>query len=207
MAISKSFIEKQRESVEAVRKEEAVQNVTANNVMSDDTILEEFNLADMKQVDIRHKNMSSVEKGVGPLTIINHDRCGRRIHLSNVVWRELGCPRYFKIFLKPKQMFVIGDDESGIAVKFERKIDFEEAVKNYNGKVVLYATETVKNLTVDWQLEFDSSCCYTGGYYKKCLVSGKEAILISKYKTETVAIATKANDTVNTDENVVEKQN
>ena len=173
-------LEKQRRAVEAARREEAEKQIQVSNVKTRDAILEEFNLAELEAVDVKHKNMKSTIKGSGCVTIINHDKCGRRVHLANSIWRDLDCPQFVKVFLKSQQMFVMDGGKAGIAVKFDRTMPFEDAVKDYNGKIVLYATETVKRVTADWELQFDSSCCYTGGTYKKCIISGVPAVVISK---------------------------
>lgn len=179
MSMEKIKSLKQRQAVEAVRKEE-VNNSVTNTVKSEEVILENFDLADLEAIDTRHKNMSGTVKGSGCLTVINHERCGRRVHLANSIWRELGCPKFVKLYIKPKNLFVTAGTTGGIAVKFDRTMLFEDAVENYNGKVVLYATETVKRLTADWSLEFDDNCCYTGGTYKKCTINGTPAIVITK---------------------------
>jgi hypothetical protein len=180
MSIHKSKFEN---AVETAKREETAKNVTVNNAMTTEAILEKFDFADMEQVDAKHKNMNSIVKGSGCVTVINHDKCGRRLHLSNKIWCDLGYPRYLKLFIKPNQLFLVADENSGVAVKFDRTMDFEKAVQSYNGKIVLYATETVKRLTTDWNLEFDSNCCYTGGTFKKCLIGDKSAIVISKEET------------------------
>lgn len=169
---------KQRQAVEAVRKAE--NNVAEiSMVKTKEVVLDEFNFADLEEIDTRHKNMSSSVKGSGCITIINHERCGRRVHLANAIWRDLDSLPFVKLYIKGKKLFVTGSATGGIAVKFDRTIPFEEAVEDYNGKVVLYATETVKRLTAEWNLEFDSNCCYTGGTYKKCTISGTPAVAIS----------------------------
>lgn len=164
----------------AVKCEETEKNVTVNNTLTTEVILEEFDIADMEQVDAKHKNINSLVKGSGCLTVINHGKCGRRLHLSNKIWRDLECPKFLKLFIKPNQLFLIADENSGVVVRFDRTMDFEKAIHDYNGKIVLYAAETVKRVTSDWNLDFDSNCCWTGGTFKKCLVSGKNAIVISK---------------------------
>lgn len=179
MSMDKIKPQKQRKAVEAVRKEEA-NKAEISKVKTTEAILEEFNFADLEAIDTRHKNMSSSVKGFGCITIINHDRCGRRVHLANSIWRDLSCLPFVKLYIKGKQLFVTGSETGGIAVKFDRTIPFEEAVESYNGKVVLYATETVKRLTAEWELEFDANCCYTGCTYKKCTINGTPAIVISK---------------------------
>ena len=107
MSVKKNNQLKQRNAVEAVRKEEASAQEQASSDITETLTLEEFDLADLEQMDVRHKNMSSSVKGSGCLTIINHEKCGRRIHLANSLWRDLGCPQFVKVFLKSKQMFVI----------------------------------------------------------------------------------------------------
>ena len=186
MSLEKFNPEKQRKAVEAVREEAAAKNVTVNNAMTNTAILEEYDLAELEQVDVRHKNISATAKGYGCLTIINHKECGRRVHLANAIWRELGCPLFLKVFLKQKKMILMAGTDNGIAVKFDRSMKFEDAVKDYKGKIVLYATETVKRVTADWELEFDANCCYTGGTYKKCTVNGIPAVVISKDEAEEV---------------------
>lgn len=186
MSLEKFNPEKQRKAVEAVREEEAAKNVTVNNAMTNEAILEEYDLAELEQVDVRHKNIGATTKGYGCFTIVNHKECGRRVHLANAIWRGLDCPPFLKVFLKPKKMILMAGTDNGIAVKFDRSMKFEDAVKDYKGKIVLYATETVKRVTADWNLEFDSNCCYTGGTYKKCTVNGIPAIVISKDESEEV---------------------
>lgn len=179
MAMEKVKPLKQHQAVEAVRREEA-NKAEISKVKTTETILEEFSFAEMEEIDVRHRNMTLSVKGSGCISIINHDQCGRRVHLENLIWRDLGCPQLVKLFIKPKQLFVTAATTNGIAVKFDRKLTFEDAVKNYKGKVVLYATETVKRLTADWELDFSDNCCYTGGTYKKCTINGTPAIVISK---------------------------
>lgn len=178
MSIEKVKPLKQRQAVEAVRREEANQTEIVK-VKTTEVVLEEFNFDDLEAIDTRHKNMTSSVKGSGCITIINHDRCGRRVHLANAIWRDLDCLPFVKLYIKGKKLFVTGSANGGIAVKFDRTIPFEEAVEDYNGKVVLYATETVKRLTAEWELEFDSNCCFTGGTYKKCTINGTPAVVIS----------------------------
>lgn len=179
MSMEKVKPQKQRKAVEAVRKEEA-NKAEISKVKTTEAILEEFDFADLEAIDIRHKNMKASMKGSGCMTIINHNHCGRRVHLANSIWRSLDCPPYVKLYIMGKKLFVTASVTGGIAVKFDRTIPFEEAVESYNGKVVLYATETVKRLTAEWELEFDANCCYTGCTYKKCTINGTPAIVISK---------------------------
>ena len=179
----------QRKAVEAVNTVRAAEEkmlTQTSGVKSEEIILEDFDIADLKQVDIRHKNVYSTVKGTGCLTVVNHRRCGHRVHLANIVWRTLGCPVFVKIFLKRNKMFILPDANEGIAVRFDRKIAFEDAVNDYNGKIVLYATETVKSLTSEWDLDFDKNCCYTGGAYKKCTINGAPAIVIYKEEAKSV---------------------
>ncbi len=197
MSVNKEMIKKQREAAEAVKREEAIKQTPVSDVNTQEAILEDFSLDDLEQVDVRHKNVGSSIKGTGCLTIINHERCGRRVHLANSIWRDLGCPPFLKVFLKPEKMIIMADSDTGIAVKFDRTMELKDAVKDYNGKIVLYATETVKRVTADWQLQFDSNCCYTGGTYKKCTVNGMPAIVISKDNTGEVAKASKEGATEN----------
>lgn len=178
MPVNKNTITKQRKAVETVRKEEA-NEAEISKIKTIEVKLEEYNLVDLEEIDTRHKNMSSRVKGSGCITIINHDSCGRRVHLANAIWRELNCSPYVKLYIKGKQLFVIANATGGIAVKFDRTIPFEKAVEGYNGKVVLYASETVKRLTAEWNLKFVSNCCYTGGIYKKCSINGTPAVVIS----------------------------
>lgn len=201
MAITKETREqiKVRNAVEHAREEEAAKNVTINNAMTNTAILEEFDLAELEQVDVRHKNVGASARGIGCMSIVNHEHCGRRVHLVNDIWRKLGCPQFLKVFLKPKKIIVMAGADNGIAVKFDRSMKFEDAVKNYRGKIILYATETVKRVTADWKLEFDSNCCYTGGTYKKCTVNGIPAIVISKDESEEVT------EPENTTEDTVEE--
>lgn len=201
MSLEKYNPAKQRKAVEAVRREETVMKTQVSKVKSNEAILEEFSFDDLLEVDLHHKNVMSTVKGFGSMSVINHDKCGRRIHLANDIWRQLGCPQFLRVFLKAKQMFVIAGTDYGIAVKFDRKIPFEEAVDNYNGKVVLYATETVKSITKEWNLEFDSNCCYTGGTHKKCTINGIPAIVISKEaEVEEASVANDTEDVADTTE-------
>lgn len=197
MSVNREIIKKQREAAEAVKREEATKQTPVSNVKTHEAILEDFKLDELEQVDVRHKNVGSTVKGTGCFTIINHERCGRRVHLANAIWRELGCPPFLKVFLKPEKMIVMASLDNGIAVKFDRTMAFEDAVKDYKGKVVLYATETVKRVTADWHLQFDSNCCYTGGTYKKCTVNGIPAIVISKDDTGEVVKAPEEGATEN----------
>jgi len=181
MAISKQYKEmvKQRNAVERARAAEMAAS-TEETIKDTEEVLEEFDFADLEAIDTRHKNVASTVKGSGCMTIINHERCGRRVHLANPIWRRLGCPPYLKLYLKGDLLFVTASTSGGIAVKFDRTIPFEKAVESYHGKVVLYATETVKRLTAEWDLEFDFNCCYTGGTFKECTINGTLAIVISK---------------------------
>lgn len=195
MSLEKYNPAKQRNAVEAVRREEAVKKTQVSKVKSNEAILEEFSFDDLLEVDVRHKNMMSTVKGFGSMSVINHDKCGRRIHLANDIWRQLGCPQFLRVFLKKKKMFVIAGTDYGIAVKFDRTMPFEKAVEEYTGKIVLYATETVKSITTEWQLEFDSNCCFTGGTHKKCTINGIPAIVISKdAEVEEAAVANVTED-------------
>ncbi|MDD6473300.1 MAG: hypothetical protein PUF62_09775 [Bacteroidales bacterium] len=169
---------KQRKAVEVVRKEEA-NETEISKIKTTETKVEEYDLFGLEEIDTRHKNMSSSVKGSGCITIINHARCGRRVHLANGIWRDLNCLPYVKLYIKDKQLFVTANATGGIAVKFNRTISFSEAVEDYTGKIVLYATATVKRLTAEWNLKFDSNCCYTGGTYKKCSINGAPAVVIS----------------------------
>lgn len=178
MVIQKSLSEKQRKAAEVVKQEEAIKPALTE-IINTAEVLEDFNLEDLEQIDAHHKNVGSTVKGYGCITVINHITCGRRIHLDNAIWRELECPQQVKLFLSGKRLLVTAVKQNGIAVRFDRTKDYEEAVKSYNGKIVLYATETVKRLTAEWNLQFDSNCCFTGGTFKKCTVNGKDAIVIS----------------------------
>ena len=178
MVKHKPSIEKQRRAAELAKQEEAIQPIPKETIKTAE-VLEDFSLEDLEQIDAHHKNVGATVKGYGCITIINHNTCGRRIHLENAIWRALSCPQQVKLFLSGNRLIVTAVKHNGIAVRFDRTKDYEEAVKSYKGKIILYATETVKRLTAEWELQFDTNCCFTGGTFKKCTVSGADAIVIS----------------------------
>lgn len=204
MIIQKSLSEKQRRAAELAKKEEAIKSTPTETIKTVE-VLEDFNLEDLEQIDANHKNVGTTVKGSGCITVINHNTCGRRIHLSNEIWRQLDCPQLVNLFIVNKRLIVKAVKKNGIAVRFDRTKDYEEAVKSYNGKIVLYATETVKRLTAEWNLQFDSNCCFTGGTFKKCTVNGENAIVISndevvedEVTAETEEVTKVAEDVANT---------
>ena len=204
MADKKILIEKQRRAAELAKKEEAIKPTLTETIKTVE-VLENFNLEDLEQIDAHHKNVGATVKGYGCVTIINHATCGRRIHLDNAIWRALSCPQQVKLFLSGNRLLVTAVKENGIAVRFDRAKDYEEAVKSYKGKIILYATETVKRLTAEWKLQFDANCCFTGGTFKKCTVNGENAIVISndevaedEVTAETEEVTKVAEDVVNT---------
>lgn len=176
MAIKKEL--KVKSVVERVRQEEAT--VSTSEKTTTQIELTDFDLAELEEVDKYHKNITGSQKGCGCITIINHEKCGRRVHLANIIWRELGYPQLLQVFFKEKKLLIMAGGERGIAVKFSHTIPFEEAVKNYTGKVVLYATETVQRITKEWQIDFEENCCFTGGVYRKCTINGSPAVVILK---------------------------
>lgn len=178
MAVNKNLIEKQRKAAELAKKEEAIKPMLTESINTAE-VLEDFNLEDLEQIDANHKNVGTTVKGSGCITVINHNTCGRRIHLSNDIWRQLECPQLVNLFIANKRLLIKVAKNNGIAVRFDRTKDYQEAVESYKGKIVLYATETVKRITAEWKLQFDANCCFTGGTYKKCTVNGEAAIVIS----------------------------
>ena len=100
MSVNREIIKKQREAAEAVKREEATKQTQVSNVKTHNAILEDYNLDELEQVDVRHKNVGSSVKGTGCITVVNHEHCGRRVHLANAIWRKLDCPPFLKIFLK-----------------------------------------------------------------------------------------------------------
>lgn len=196
MADNKNLIEKQRRAAELVKNEEAMKPTLVETINTEE-VLEDFNLEDLEQIDANHKNVGTTVKGSGCITVINHNTCGRRIHLSNEIWRQLDCPQLVNLFIVNKRLIVKAVKKNGIAVRFDRTKDYEEAVKSYNGKIVLYATETVKRLTAEWNLQFDSNCCFTGGTFKKCTVNGAEAIVISNEEVTETEVSVEAEEVTN----------
>lgn len=204
MAVNKNLIEKQRKAAELAKKEEAIKPMLTESINTAE-VLEDFNLEDLEQIDANHKNVGTTVKGSGCITVINHNTCGRRIHLSNDIWRQLECPQLVNLFIANKRLLIKVAKNNGIAVRFDRTKDYQEAVESYKGKIVLYATETVKRITSEWKLQFDSNCCFTGGTFKKCTVNGETAIVISndevaedEVTAETEEVTKVAEDVVNT---------
>lgn len=204
MAVNKNLIEKQRKAAELAKKEEAIKPMLTKSINTAE-VLEDFNLEELEQIDANHKNVGTTVKGSGCITVINHNTCGRRIHLSNDIWRQLECPQLVNLFIANKRLLIKAAKNNGIAVRFDRTKDYQEAVESYKGKIVLYATETVKRITSEWKLQFDSNCCFTGGTFKKCTVNGETAIVISndevaedEVTAETEEVTKVAEDVVNT---------
>jgi len=141
-----------------------------------------------EELDANHKNINSSQSGTGCITVINHERCGRRIHISSKIWRELGTPRYIKLLLSGGDLIVMEGTEQNVAVRFDRSMDFEHAVKHYNGKIVLYASKTAVRLTEEWGLKTDKGCCFTGGEYVVCTIGEKKAVAIIFREPEEVNV-------------------
>ena len=206
MAMNKLLIEKQRKGAEEARKGEMLSEDSLVTSNLNEEILEEISLEGFEQIDAHHKNMSSAVKGFGSITIINHEKCGRRVHLANIIWRDLGCPEYVKLYIKDGKLIIMPSKGTGVAVKFDRTTDFAKAVESYSGKIVLYATDTVKRLTAEWDLHFDANCCYTGGVHRKCIVNGVTAVMVTNNSSmvdETLAEETASEE--NTEETVAEE--
>ena len=180
MAVSKDSVKR---AAGAVRKEEMEVKAVENAVVKEEA-LEEFDFEGMENLDAGHKNVGSSVRGEGCITIINHEKCGRRLHLASEIWKELDCPPFVEVFIKNKKVIVLPNFKRGIAVKFDKKVSYEEAVDNYNSKIVLYSTKSVKGLTEAWNLDFASGCCYTCGTFKKYTVQGKPAVVITNEELE-----------------------
>lgn len=185
MSVSKTNIKR---AVESVRKEEMKEVKEMETEVVTETVteevLEEYDFEGMENLDASHKNMGSSVRGEGCLTIINHEKCGKRLHLANEIWQALGCPRYLEIFMKDKKLFVLPNRLHGIIVKFDKTLEFEDAVENYKSKLVLYSTKSVMRITEEWNLDFDDNCCFTGGVFKECIVRGKKAVVITNLELE-----------------------
>lgn len=175
---------KAAKAVEIVRKVEDEEVKEKGTELVSEEVLEEYDFDGMMNLDAGHKNVGSIVRGEGCLTIINHEKCGRRLHFANEIWRKLNCPPFVEVFIKDKKVIVLPNFKRGIAVKFDKKVSYEEAVDNYNSKIVLYSTKSVKGLTEAWNLDFASGCCYTCGTFKKYTVQGKPAVVITNEELE-----------------------
>ena len=178
MTKSLKDLAKQRKAVEEARK--ATDNETRRNPLSYQTEkVKELDFTGFRQIGGNHKNMSSSVKGEGALTIVYHQKCGRRIHLANEIWRDLDCPKYVNTYINGNQFLIVASDKHGIAVKFDRTIDFSKAVESYKSKIVLYAANVAKELAMEWNLPFDDFCCFTCGTYENCMINGVPAVVVT----------------------------
>lgn len=133
----------------------------------------------IEDLELERQNRGHKVGGYGCLTVINHSRCGRRLHIANEIWQRLGCPRYVKLSLCQGDLLIQAGTENDVAVSFQRTMDFEEAVKNYKSKIVLYVAKTVERLSEEWGLAISDGCCFTGGRFSEGIINGKTTIAIT----------------------------
>lgn len=165
-----------------LRKEKA--NTSTENTkysgLQQELLNKVYNESEMEDLDSYHKNVTaSGSSGEGCLTVINHERCGKRLHLDNGIWRGLGCPKYMKPRLCAGDLLISAGEHTDVAVKFDKTRDWKDAVENYKGKIVLYASNTSIRLCEEWGLDTDCRCCFTGGEYVIRELNGVKTAIIS----------------------------
>ncbi len=147
-----------------------VKNDVTNGHVKDYT---QFNLENLENGRV---GGNSKRPGKGCLTIINHDKCGKRLLVENKLWRALGCPQFVSLSLADEDLIVQPADDSGVPVRFNSALDYEEAEKNYKNKIVLYAANAAETLAERWHLK--NGCSFTGGSYSIIDLHGTKAAAI-----------------------------
>ncbi len=141
-------------------------------------VTKDYSKFKLEELEGERSNIGSSEAGSGVLTIICHKRCGVRLHISNAIWRALGTPKFVRLIIADGDLIVMKGGEKNVAVKFDRTMDFTEAVAKYKGKITLYASSTVKRLVAEWQLDTETRCSFTLGDYGMTELNGEPAMVI-----------------------------
>lgn len=166
----------------------------------------DFSNVELENLETKRFNRNSMAAGSGCLTIVSHRTCGIRLHLANQIWRDLGCPQFVKLCIAEKKLLVFAGDETDIAVKFNHSMEFGEAVKSYMGKVVLYASATVKRLVKMWNLEREEGCCFTGGEYDISEFQNSRVVVIV-FNTEVTSVSEQeSTDTIESEQKEIAHQ-
>ena len=185
--------EDKRLEVEAISPHSETMKSSENSEIVEKTEVSEETV-EFEELEKPRLNHSINHAGEGCISIIRHKKCGTRLQLDNTIWRALGCPQFVRLCMANKELWVFPGTPNNVSVKSSRTFEFDEAVRSYKSKIVLYACDAVKSLVKSWNLDTDKYCCFTGGEYKIMDYKGMPAAVITFASNSAHEYIKKSND-------------
>lgn len=178
MAVKKILHKSPAHKEEPVSVTNSSQDNNSYSELQKALLKKDYSSAVLENIEGTHKNVSNGSSGTGCITIINHKKCGKRLHLSNAIWRGIGCPEFVKLSFYDGDLIVSPGKQNDIIVRFDRKVD-EDDIPDYKGKVILYAAKSSDRLVKEWHLDKDSKCSFTVGEFVITEINGFKAAVIA----------------------------